>query len=121
MSKESMRSDFLEYVAQTSEAPLGLEVAKARGCFIWDTKGRKYLDFTSGISVANVGHCHPKVVAAIREQSAKYLHTMVYGEHVQEAQVRLAARLAGLLPPPLDVVYFTSSGAEAIEGALKTA
>ncbi len=73
------------------------------------------------MGVANVGHAHPEVVAAVRAQAERYLHVMVYGEFVQETQVRLAARLATLLPPPLSRVYFTSSGAEAIEGAIKTA
>ncbi|HJQ82824.1 MAG TPA: aminotransferase class III-fold pyridoxal phosphate-dependent enzyme, partial [Candidatus Binatia bacterium] len=78
-------------------------------------------DLLAGMGVANVGHRHPEVVAAVRAQAARHLHVMVYGELVQEAQVRLAARLAGLLGPSLDVVYFTSSGTEAVEGALKTA
>ena len=88
---------------------------------MWDAAGRAYLDLLAGMGVANVGHTHPEVVAAVRAQAERHLHVMVYGEFVEEAQVRLAARLAGLLPDPLEVAYFTSSGAEAIEGALKTA
>jgi acetylornithine/N-succinyldiaminopimelate aminotransferase len=112
---------FHRHVAQTSAAPLGLEIAYAEGSTVTDRGGRTYLDFLSGMGVANVGHGHPEVVAAVREQAQRYLHAMVYGEYVEEAQVRLATRLASLLPAPLSMVYFANSGAEAIEGALKTA
>jgi acetylornithine/N-succinyldiaminopimelate aminotransferase len=112
---------FRRHVAQTSPAPLALEVARAAASTVTDVEGRSYLDFLSGIGVANVGHSHPSVVAAIRDQAGRYLHAMVYGEYVEEPQVRLAARLAELLPPPLSTVYFTNSGAEAIEGAIKLA
>jgi len=112
---------FLRHVCQTSAAPLGMQVARAAGSTVWDASGRAYLDLLAGMGVANVGHTHPEVVAAVRVQAERHLHVMVYGEFVQAAQVRLATRLAGLLAPPLAVVYFTSSGAEAIEGALKTA
>jgi acetylornithine/succinyldiaminopimelate/putrescine aminotransferase len=112
---------FLRHLCQTSAAPLGLEVARAAGTTVWDTRGRAYLDLLAGMGVANVGHTHPEVVAAVRAQAERHLHVMVYGEFVQAPQVLLAARLATLLPAPLEVVYFTSSGAEAIEGALKTA
>ena len=117
----SLADLFFRHVCQTSPSPLGLTVARASGSTIWDTSGRAYLDLLAGMGVANVGHTHPEVVAAVTAQAARHLHVMVYGELVQEAQVRLAARLADLLGPPLEVVYFTSSGAEAIEGALKTA
>jgi acetylornithine/succinyldiaminopimelate/putrescine aminotransferase len=100
---------------------MGVVVARALGSTVWDTAGAAYLDLLAGMGVANVGHTHPEVVAAVRAQLDRHLHVMVYGEVVQEPQVRLAARLAGLLPAPLSVVYFTSSGAEAIDGALKTA
>jgi acetylornithine/N-succinyldiaminopimelate aminotransferase len=112
---------FRRHVCQTSAAPLGIVVARAAGSTVWDASGRAYLDLLAGMGVANVGHTHPDVVAAVRAQLERHLHVMVYGEAVQEPQVRLAQRLAALLPPPLEVVYFTSSGAEAIEGALKTA
>ena len=112
---------FRRHVAQTSPAPLALEVARAEASTVTDVQGRSYLDFLSGIGVANVGHSHPSVVAAIRDQAGRYLHAMVYGEYVEEPQVRLAARLAELLPSPLSMVYFTNSGAEAIEGAIKAA
>jgi len=116
-----LRSLFRRHVCQTSAAPLGLIVKRAEGSWIWDGDGHRYLDLLSGIGVAAIGHCHPAVLAAIREQCERYLHTMVYGEHVQEPQVALATRLAHLLPAPLSVAYFTNSGAEAVEGALKTA
>jgi acetylornithine/succinyldiaminopimelate/putrescine aminotransferase len=112
---------FLRHVCQTSPSPLGIVVAEAAGATIRATDGRELLDLLAGMGVANVGHRHPEVLAALRAQADRHLHVMVYGELVQEAQVRLAARLAGLLSSPLEVVYFTSSGAEAIEGALKTA
>ena len=117
----SLFGDFRRFVAQTSEAPIGIEVSHARGAWIFDTSGRRYLDLIAGIGVASVGHAHPGVVAAIEAQARRHLHVMVYGEYVQEAQVRLARRLASVLPEPLSSIYFTSSGAEAIEGSLKTA
>jgi acetylornithine/N-succinyldiaminopimelate aminotransferase len=100
---------------------MGLVVRDARGAVVWDAEGGAWLDLLAGMGVANVGHAHPEVLAAVAAQARRHLHVMVYGEMVQEAQVRLAARLAGLLPPSLSVVYFTSSGAEAVDGALKTA
>ena len=113
--------DFLKYVCQTSGAPMGLEVLSARGCRITDRSGKSYLDFISGIGVANLGHTHPAVVRAIRRQATRFLHVMVYGEFILEPQVRLARRLAEILPRPLSQSYFTNSGTEAVEGALKTA
>jgi acetylornithine/succinyldiaminopimelate/putrescine aminotransferase len=118
---DELHALFLRHICQTSPAPLGLRVARAAGSTVWDESGRPYLDLLAGMGVANVGHTHPEVVAAVRAQLERHLHVMVYGEFVQGAQVRLAARLATLLGPPLEVVYFTSSGAEAVEGALKTA
>ena len=112
---------FTRHVCQTSDAPMGLVVDRARGSTVWDTAGRAHLDLLAGMGVANVGHAHPEVVAAVRAQAERHLHVMVYGEFVQETQVRLAARLAEILPPDLSVTYFTNSGAEAIEGAMKTA
>src|SRR5438874_10432054 len=112
---------FLRHVCQTSDAPLGLVVERASGSWIYTADGRAYLDFIAGIGVANVGHTHPAVVRAIQAQAERYLHTMVYGEFVLEPQVRLAARLAELAPGALDTVYFTNSGTEANEGALKLA
>jgi acetylornithine/succinyldiaminopimelate/putrescine aminotransferase len=112
---------FRRHVAQTSPSPLALEIARAEGSTVVDVAGRRYLDFLAGIGVANVGHAHPEVVAAVREQAGRYLHAMVYGEYVQAPQVELAAQLAARLPPSLSMAYFTNSGAEAIEGAIKTA
>jgi acetylornithine/succinyldiaminopimelate/putrescine aminotransferase len=117
----SLRSLFLKHVAQTSPFPPALEVSYAEGIYITDVYGKKYIDFISGISVCNVGHRHPKVVNAVKEQLDKYLHVMVYGEFVQAPQVKLAQKIASILPNPLESVYFVNSGAEACEGALKLA
>jgi len=118
---EALRADFFRHVCQTSDRPLGVVVAGARGTTIRDVTGRAYLDLLAGMGVANVGHAHPAVVAAVTAQAASYLHVAVYGEMVQAPQTRLAARLAEVTPGDLSVVYFTNSGAEAVEGALKTA
>ena len=114
-------ADFRRYICQTSPEPMGVTVARAEGSTIWDTSGRAYLDFLAGIGVANVGHCNPDVVSAVREQAERYLHVMVYGEMVLQPQVELARRLAQIAPGDLSVTYFTNSGTEAVEGALKTA
>lgn len=114
-------NDFLNFVAQTSPFPVGLEIKKARGTTLFTTDGKEYLDLISGISVANAGHCHPKIVAAIKEQAEKYLHVMVYGEYVQAPQVAFAKLLVENLPSALNNVYFVNSGTEANEGALKLA
>lgn len=121
MALETLRRDFLRHVCQTSDAPLALVVARAAGASVWDVEGREYLDLLSGIGVANVGHAHPEVVAAVQAQAARYLHVMVYGEAVLAPQVELARALAALAPGELSVTYFTNSGAEAIEGAIKLA
>lgn len=117
----SLSAAFFRHVCQTSAQPLGIVVARAQGTTIWDDTGRAYLDLLAGMGVANVGHAHAEVVRAIGEQIQKYLHVSVYGEMVQQPQVKLAQRLAELAPGDLGVIYFTSSGAEAVEGALKTA
>lgn len=117
----NLRQLFLQHVAQTSAAPLSLEIVKAEGCELIDADGKRYLDLIGGISVANVGHRHPKVVEAIRKQADEYLHVMVYGEFVQSPQVEYARLLTQHLPPSLHSVYFTNSGAEAVEGAMKLA
>jgi acetylornithine/succinyldiaminopimelate/putrescine aminotransferase len=117
----TLRDKFLGYLCQTSAHPLGLVVERAQGSTIYSADGRAYLDFVSGIAVTNVGFAHPKVVEAVKAQAEKYLHVMVYGEYVQSPQVELAEKLASVLPEPLNVVYFTNSGAEANEGALKVA
>ncbi len=117
----TLRDDFLRFVCQTSPEPMGVEVAHAHGCVVVDKNGREYLDLLSGIGVAGIGHAHPAVIQAVQDQAARYLHTMVYGEYIQEPQVQLARRLAEITPDPLSVTYFTNSGTEAVEGALKTA
>ena len=117
----TVRDDFFRFVCQTSPEPMGIEVDHAHGCVVVDKTGKEYLDFLSGIGVASLGHAHPVVVQAVKAQAERYLHTMVYGEYIQEPQVHLARRLAEVTPDPFSVTYFTNSGTEAIEGALKTA
>jgi acetylornithine/N-succinyldiaminopimelate aminotransferase len=117
----TQRQLFLQHVAQTSDAPLGLEIEKAEGVYLYDVAGKKYIDLISGIGVSALGHCHPKVVQAVQAQAAKYMHTMVYGEYVQSPQVQLAKYLCDVLPSTLNAVYFTNSGTEATEGAMKLA
>jgi acetylornithine/succinyldiaminopimelate/putrescine aminotransferase len=115
------RQLFQQYLAQTSTEPIGLHITGASGNYISDIDGKKYLDLIGGISVCNIGHRHPKVVAAIKQQADEYLHVMVYGELVQSPQVQYAAMLAKHLPDQLNSVYFTNSGTEATEGAIKLA
>ncbi len=115
------REEFLRYVCQTSSSPMGLVVQRAAGSTIWDESGRAYLDFLAGIGVANVGHTNADVVAAVQRQAESYLHVMVYGEMALRPQADLAHRLAEITPGDLSVTYFTNSGTEAVEGALKTA
>lgn len=117
----SQRQLFLDHIGQTSPAPLMLEIERAEGSFLYDIHGKDYIDLISGVSVSNTGHRHPAVLAALNEQSARYMHLMVYGEIIQSPQVQYAARLASLLPPPLESVFFVNSGSEAIEGAIKLA
>ncbi len=120
----NQRQLFLQHVAQTSDTPLlgvDVNIVTASGCTLTDVNGKQYLDVISGISVSNVGHCHPKVVEAINIQSQKFMHLMVYGEFNQSPQVKYAKALTDLLPPTLNSVYFTTSGSEAVEGAVKLA
>lgn len=117
----NQRELFLRHVAQTSSAPLALEIVKADCASLYDAAGKEYIDLIGGISVANIGHRHPKVIAAIQEQLEAYLHIMVYGEFVEAPQVQYAKLLTDHLPASLDAVYFTNSGAEAVEGAMKLA
>ena len=117
----SQRQLFLQHVAQTSPAPLGLEIERAEGLYLYDVNGKQYADLISGIGVSSLGHCHPAVVKAVQEQAAKFMHLMVYGEYVYSPQVQLAALLAKQLPTSLNSVYITNSGTEATEGALKLA
>ncbi|MCC7524098.1 MAG: aspartate aminotransferase family protein [Chitinophagaceae bacterium] len=115
----NQRQLFLQHVAQTSEAPLALEIVKASGSTLWDVNGKSYIDLIAGISVCNIGHCHPEVTAAIKNQADQYLHLLVYGELVETPQVAYAHYLTQHLPATLNSVYFTNSGAEAVEGAMK--
>ncbi|MCB9047305.1 MAG: aspartate aminotransferase family protein [Chitinophagales bacterium] len=115
------RNIFLRHMAQTSPAPMALHITSASGNYLYDADGKSYLDLIGGISVCNIGHRHPAVVDAITGQARDYLHIMVYGELVQNPQARYARLLAEHLPGQLDCVYFTNSGAEAVEGALKLA
>jgi len=117
----NLRQLFLQHVAQTSDAPIGIEIKKAKGCNLWDANGKEYLDLIAGISVCNVGHCHPKVVKAIKKQVDEYLHVLVYGEMIESPQVQYAKLLTHHLPSTLNSVYFTNSGTEAVEGAMKLA
>jgi acetylornithine/succinyldiaminopimelate/putrescine aminotransferase len=117
----TQRELFLRHIAQTSPAPLALEIVKADCCTLFDAAGKEYIDLIGGISVANVGHRHPKVIAAIQQQLEAYLHVMVYGEFVESPQVQYAKLLTDYLPSSLNAVYFTNSGTEAVEGALKLA
>ena len=115
------RELFLSHLAQTSDAPLALEIVRAEGSKLYDVNGREYIDLIGGISVCNVGHRHPKVIDAIKKQLDDYLHIMVYGELVQSPQVQYAKLLTEHLPPSLNSVFFTASGTEATEGAMKLA
>ncbi|HET8864644.1 MAG TPA: aspartate aminotransferase family protein [Gracilimonas sp.] len=116
-----MLEKFLRHIAQTSDAPMGLEVSHAEGPFIFTKKGKRFIDFISGIAVSSLGHRHPKVIKAIHEQVDKHLHVMVYGEFVQQPQVDFAELLISNLPKKLEQVYLVNSGTEATEGALKLA
>ena len=116
-----MNTDFIKYQAQTSPYPLGMEVSHALGSYIYDTNNKKYLDFVAGVSACALGHQHPRVNQAIKDQLDKYSHVMVYGEYSQSPAVEYCKLLASLLPKPLDKTYLVNSGTEAIEGALKLA
>ncbi len=117
----SLRQLFLQHVGQTTDFPLQLEIERAEGIYMFDRNGKSYIDLISGVSVSNIGHLNPNVVKAINDQIGKYMHLMVYGEYIQTPQVEFARKLAGLLPPNLNSMYFVNSGSEAIEGALKLA
>ena len=117
----NQRELFLKHVAQTSPAPLALEIVKAEAALLYDAAGKEYIDLIGGISVANTGHRHPKVIEAIKKQLDAYLHIMVYGEFIESPQVQYATLLTDHLPSSLNSVYFTNSGAEAVEGAMKLA
>jgi acetylornithine/succinyldiaminopimelate/putrescine aminotransferase len=117
----SQRQLFLKHVGQTSDSPVGIEIEHAEGIYIYDTQAKQYIDLVAGVSVSNLGHCHPAVTQAVKQQVDKYMHLMVYGEYIQSPQVAYAELLSSLLPEPLSSVYFVNSGSEANEGAMKLA
>ena len=116
-----LRKQFLQHVGQTSPSPMLIEVARAEGSFFYTPEGKRYFDLVAGVSVSNVGHANPEVVRAVQEQTAQYMHVMVYGEMVERPQVEYARRITELLPGDIDCLYFVNSGAEAVEVALKLA
>ncbi|EAR14119.1 aspartate aminotransferase family protein [Robiginitalea biformata] len=116
-----MDDDFLKYQAQTTPHPLGLNILRASGSYVYDDREKEYLDLIAGVSACTLGHCHPEVVRAIREQAGKYLHVMVYGEFAMEPAVAFCRELAAALPAPLETTYLVNSGTEAMEGAIKLA
>ena len=116
-----MNEEFLKYQAQTTPHPLGMEVSHADGSYIYDTSGKAYLDFVAGVSACSLGHRHPRIVKAVKDQLDKYLHVMVYGEYVQQPALELTKLLAKHLPDPLETTYLVNSGTEAIDGAIKLA
>ncbi|MEO0526663.1 MAG: aspartate aminotransferase family protein [Bacteroidota bacterium] len=116
-----MKEDFYKYQAQTTPHPLAMEISRAKGSYIYDRKGNAHLDFVAGVSACSLGHCHPKIVAAVQEQTQQYMHVMVYGEYVQKPAVAYTKLLASVLPKSLETTYLVNSGTEAMEGALKLA
>ena len=117
----SQRQLFFEYMGLPSMQPLGLEISSARGVFLYGPDGKDYIDLVSGVSVSNLGHQHPKIIDAVKDQAEKYMHLMVYGEIIQAPQVQYAEYLTKFLPENLGCCYFVNSGSEAVEGALKLA
>ena len=117
----SNRELFLKNTAQTSDSPRLIEIEKAEGSYLYSPQGQKYLDLVSGFNVSNIGHRHPRVIQAIKDQLEKYLHVTVYGEFVQAPQVQFATKLLENLPDSFGSVYLTNSGAEAVEGSMKIA
>ncbi|MDD3526743.1 MAG: aspartate aminotransferase family protein, partial [Bacteroidales bacterium] len=117
----TQRQLFFEHVALPSLFPMGLEIVSAEGIYMYGTDGTRYTDLVSGVCVTNLGHRHPAIVQAVKEQVDKYMHLMVYGEFIQSPQVKLAQLLTQMLPPSLNSVYLVNSGSEAVEGALKLA
>ena len=112
---------FLNLQGQTNESPYLIDVEKAEGIYIWDKSGKRYMDMIAGVAVNNIGHRHPKIIAAIKKQLDKHLHVMVYGEYIQDAQLELAESLASILPENLSCSYIVNSGTEANEAAIKLA
>lgn len=115
------RQLFLQHVGQTSSMPIGLEIEKAEGIYLYGTDGKRYIDLVSGVSVSNLGHNHSKIVEAVKYQAEKYMHLMVYGEFIEAPQVQFAKQLTDALPEKLNSIYYVNSGSEAIEAAMKLA
>ncbi len=116
-----LKEDFLKYQAQTSPNPIGMKVSHAKGSYIYDTNNQKHLDFVAGVSACTLGHQHPRITNALKDQLDKYAHVMVYGEYIQDPAVAFCKLLAEHLPPSLNKTYLVNSGTEATEGALKLA
>lgn len=117
----SQRQLFYEYLGLPSSHPLGIEISKAKGVYLYGPDGKDYIDLVAGVTVSNLGHQHPDIVNAVKDQAEKYMHLMVYGELIQSPQLKLAEKLASLLPANLQSTYFVTSGSEAVEGAMKLA
>jgi len=115
------RQLFFQHLALPSTSPSGIEIEKAEGIYLYASNGKRYIDLVSGVCVSNLGHCHPAIVNAVKDQLDKYMHLMVYGEYIQSPQVKLAGKLAEVLPKSLNSTYLVNSGSEAIDGALKLA
>lgn len=113
--------DFIKYTGQTNQMPYLIDVESAKGIYIHDKKGKKYMDMISGVSVNNLGHSHPKIITAIKEQVEKYMHVMVYGEYIQDTHLNFCKKIVSFLPNQLNAVYTVNSGTEANEAALKLA
>uniref|UniRef100_A0A7S4GNH0 Acetylornithine transaminase n=1 Tax=Eutreptiella gymnastica TaxID=73025 RepID=A0A7S4GNH0_9EUGL len=120
-SQESNHEKFVTQLGQTTPFPVSIEVDRAEGLYIYDKQQKRYMDMVSGVAVNNIGHSHPHVVQAIKDQLDRHMHVMVYGEYIQDAQLRFSDTLRGLLPPALNCVYPVNSGTEANEAALKLA
>ena len=117
----TVREKFFAHIAPTSNDPMGIEIERAEGMYIYAKNGKRYLDMIAGISVCNMGHSHPAIIEAVKKQLDRYMHVMVYGELIQDTQVELATLLTSLLPADLSSVFFVNSGSEAVEGGLKLA
>lgn len=115
------RQLFLQHIGQTSPMPIGLEIERAEGIYLYGIDGKRYIDLVSGVSVSNLGHNHPKIVEAVKKQAEKYMHLMVYGEFIESPQVQFAKELMDALPEKLNSIYYVNSGSEAIEAAMKLA
>ncbi len=117
----TQRQLFFEHVALPSQVPIGIEIERAEGIYMYSPDGKRYTDLVSGVCVNNLGHAHPAIIEAVKDQIGRYMHLMVYGEMIQTPQVRLAQQFAEILPENLNSTYFVSSGSEAVDGALKLA